>query len=99
MLDFVSSLIPTSKLDLFVRSVDISSYLPGRVRLYSQKLVGNSDLEQKIQAKLTSFAEIDRVTTNIATGSILIEYTPAVLRANKELKKIEAYIMSHARRK
>ena len=31
--------IPTSKLDLFIRSVEISSYLPGRVRLRSSKLI------------------------------------------------------------
>ena len=31
--------IPTSKLDLFIRSVEIASYLPGRVRLRSKSLI------------------------------------------------------------
>lgn len=91
--------IPTNTLDLFIRSVDISSYLPGRVRLYSNNLIGNAELEAQIQSQLGSFAEIDSVQTNVTSGSILILYTPERLRQNADLRKVEEYIMTHARRK
>lgn len=91
--------IPTNTLELFIRSVDISSYIPGRVRLYSKKLINNPGLEREVQEKLTAFAELSEVTTSTTTGSILITYEPAVLRANKELKEVEEYIITHARRR
>ena len=95
----LAELLPGSKLELFVRSVSVASYLPGRIRLYAKKLVGNAPLEKKVQDKLRAFAEISAVTTNNATGSILIEYDPDVLRRNEELKRIEDYIIKKARRK
>lgn len=91
--------IPTNKLDLFIRSVDISSYLPGRVRLYSNNLIGNAALAQEVQSQLLAFGEIDSVQTNTTSGSILILYEPERLRRNAELRKVEEYIMTHARRK
>lgn len=91
--------IPTTTLDVFIRSVEISSYIPGRVRLYSKNLVNNPSLEQQVQVQLKAFREIQSVTTNTVTGSILIQYEPEVLRQNAELRKVETYIMTHARRK
>ena len=91
--------IPTSKLDLFIRSVEISSYLPGRVRLRSSKLIGNPALEAEVQAQLGAFPELTAVETSMVTGSILIKYEPAVLRKNAELRKVEEYIMTHAKRR
>ena len=98
--------IPTNKLDLFIRSVDISSYLPGRVRLYSNKvrlysnnLIGNAGLAAEVESQLLAFGEIDSVQTNTTSGSILILYEPERLRRNAELRKVEEYIMTHARRK
>ena len=91
--------IPTNKLDLFIRSVEIASYLPGRVRLYSNNMIGDEALAQQVKSQLTAFAEIDAVTANMVSGSILIVYTPDKLRCNAELRKVEEYIMTHARRK
>lgn len=91
--------IPTTKLDLFIRSVEISSYLPGRVRLHSKQLAGNPALEVEVQAQLGAFPEIASVETSTVTGSILIKYDPAVLRKNAELRKVEEYIMTHAKRR
>jgi len=99
-LNIVKSLqIPTNQLDFFIRSVEISSYLPGRIRLRSKKLVGNPGLEHEVHAQLTAFNEIQSVETNTVTGSILILYEPAKLRQNEDLKKVEEYIALHARRK
>jgi len=89
--------IPTNRLDMFIRSVEISSYIPGRVRLRSAKLVGNPALEQEVRAQLLSFAELEKVETNTVTGSILITYQPEVLRRNAELVKVEEYIMTHVK--
>lgn len=89
--------IPTTKLDLFIRSVEIASYLPGRIRLRSKKLLGNLELERQVQ-QLRAFPEIARVETSIVTGSILIHYEPERLRQNPDLRKVEEYIMTHARR-
>lgn len=91
--------IPTNKLDLFIRSVEIASYLPGRVRLYSNNMIGDEVLAQQVKNQLTAVAEMDAVTTNTVSGSILIVYTPDKLRRNAELRKVEEYIMTHARRK
>ena len=91
--------IPTSKLDLFIRSVEISSYLPGRVRLRSSKLISSPALEVEVQAQLGAFPEIASTETSTVTGSILIKYEPAVLRRNAELRKVEEYIMTHAKRR
>ena len=91
--------IPTNQLDFFIRSVEISSYLPGRIRLRSKNLIGNPGLEQEVQTQLTAFREIQSVETNTVTGSILILYEPAELRQNADLKKAEEYIAMHARRK
>ncbi|MCI6192716.1 MAG: hypothetical protein MR644_06845, partial [Megasphaera elsdenii] len=60
-------IIPTSKWDLIMRSVTISSYLPGRIRLYSKKLVGNADLGRKVYAYIASYKEIDEVDVNVLT--------------------------------
>lgn len=92
-------IIPTSKWDLIMRSVTISSYLPGRIRLYSKKLVGNADLGRKVYAYIASYKEIDEVDINVLTGSVLIIYRPQVLRTNRELVRLENYIMSHVERR
>ncbi len=91
--------IPTNKLDLFIRSVDISSYLPGRVRLYSDNIIGNASLALEVRNQLMAFAEISQVEVNTTSGSILILYEPENLRRNADLRKVEEYIMTHARRK
>ena len=99
-MNFMGNLqIPTNTLDLFIRSVEISFYLPGRVRLHSKKLIGNPGLEHQVQQQLGAFREIERVETNTVTGSILIHYVPEILRTNRDLRKVEEYIMTHARRR
>jgi len=91
--------IPTNRLDLFIRSVEIASYLPGRVRLYLKNMIGNPSMEREVQAYLAALEGIDGVETNAVTGSILIKYDPLQLQKNAELRKVEEYIRLHARRK
>lgn len=90
---------PVSKWDFIIRSVHISSYIPGRIRLYSPKLKGNTELGRKAYAYIASYREIDSVDINVLTGSILITYQPERLRANGELARVENYIMAHVERR
>ncbi|WP_301859321.1 HMA2 domain-containing protein [uncultured Megasphaera sp.] len=91
--------LPVSKWDFIIRAVQVSSYLPGRVRLYSKKLIGNEELSRKVYAYIASYAEIDRVEINTVSGSILLIYRPQLLRTNAELARVEQYIMNHVERK
>ena len=86
------------KLELLLRSVDIASYIPGRIRLRSKKLIGNNKLEQEIKRQLKAFSEIETIEISTVTGSILITYVPEVLRRNVDLFKVEKYIASHVTR-
>jgi hypothetical protein len=61
--------IPTTKLDLLIRSVSIASYLPGRIRLRTKHLVGNPALEIEIQAQLAKFEEISKAEEYIMSHS------------------------------
>ncbi len=90
--------IPKSKLDLFIRSVEIASYMPGRVRLYSNSLVGNETLKAQVEDALRGYEELKQVTVSTTTGSILIEYVPDALRKNEELARAERYIECHAKK-
>ena len=90
--------LPKNKLDLFVRSVEVSSYIPGRVRLYSKALIGNREKCNQVFSYLHGIEELDEVKVNEVTGSILILYTPQKLRRNAELVRVEEYIKTHARR-
>ena len=74
--DTIKNAIPHAAMDMFIRSTDVASYVPGRVRLYSKQLVNNASLEKQVHERLNALVEIERVDTNIATGSILITYEP-----------------------
>ena len=90
---------PQSKLDFFVRAVEIASYIPGRVRLYARPLVGNETLAAQVKKELSGAAGMKSVRTNTTTGSILIEYDPAALRKNPDLARMEEYIRTHVKKK
>lgn len=57
-----------------------------------------AELQRQVQRELCAFPELTRVETSIVTGSILIHYEPETLRRNPDLRKVEEYIMAHARR-
>lgn len=90
---------PQSKLDFFVRAVEVASYIPGRARLYAHPLVGNAALAAQVEKELSGAAGMKSVRTNTTTGSILIEYDPATLRKNPELARMEEYIRTHVKKR
>lgn len=96
IMDFVN--IPKNKIDMFIRTVEVAAYVPGRVRLYSKQLIGNPVNCRKVKDYLRSYKELSEVEVNEVTGSILIKYTPQLLHTNKELTKVEEYIKTHVRR-
>lgn len=87
------------KLEMLLRTVDIASYIPGRIRLRTKKLIGNKKLETEIKNQLGAYSEIDSVEISTVTGSILITYVPDKLRQNIDLLKAEKYIAAHAPKK
>ena len=90
---------PQSKLDFFIRAVEIASYIPGRARLYARPLVGNAALAKQVERELSSAEGMKSVRTNTTTGSILIEYDPAMLRKNPELARMEEYSRTHVKKR
>ena len=90
---------PQSKLDFFVRAVEVASYIPGRARLYARQLVGNAALAAQVERELSGAAGMKSVRTNTTTGSILIEYDPATLRKHPELARMEEYIRTHVKKR
>lgn len=90
---------PQSKLDFFVRAVEVASYIPGRARLYARPLVGNAALAAQIERELSAAQGMKSVRTNTTTGSILLEYDPETLRKNPDLARMEAYIRTHVKKR
>ena len=91
--------LPQSKLDFFIRAVDIASYIPGRARLYAKSLVGNAALAKQIEDELSRRAGVKSVRTSTTTGSVLIEYDPEALRKDPELAAAEAYMRTHVKKR
>ena len=90
---------PQSKLDFFIRAVEIASYIPGRARLYARPLVGNEALAAQVKKELSRAAGMKNVRTNTTTGSILIEYDPETLRKDPDLARMEEYIRTHVKKR
>lgn len=84
--------IPTSKIELILRSVDKANYIPGRIRVYSKRLRGNEQLKTEIERALAKYPELDNYAINLVSGSLLIEYQPESIKFNQELCNIEQYI-------
>lgn len=90
--------IPTTKMEWFLKSVEVASYIPGRIRVYSKALINNPQLKAKTEQSLAKYPELDKVTINIISGSVLIEYRPENIRNNKELYEMEMYVKNHVKR-
>ena len=91
--------LPQNRLDIFLRTTEIASYMPGRIRVYSRSLIGNEEMERRLRHYLGTLLGIVSVETSTATGSILICYTPEILRCSAELARTEEYIRLHAKRR
>lgn len=95
----ISDLLSLQKTNLerFIQSVEISSFLPGRIRLHSKALVQNLQLQKQVTETLQGYKEISSIEINPLTGSVLIQYVPALLQKNPELARMELYIKNHSK--
>lgn len=92
-----SAFLPKQDLRSIVKKAKVSSYIPGRIRIYSSQLVNNSYAAGIVENIISGYKEIDSVKANVVTGSVLIEYRPEILRRNRELADLETYIQSKIR--
>lgn len=90
--------IPATKMEWFLKSVEVASYIPGRIRVYSKALVNNPQLKMKVEQSFIKYPELDKFTINTITGSVLIEYHPENIKNNKELCEMELYAKTHVKR-
>jgi hypothetical protein len=58
-------------------------HLPGRLRLRSAALKGNAQVCQDVGERLAASAGVRTVTANAQTGSLLLEYDPAVIAPDR----------------
>ena len=84
-------------LHAFLAGTDITSYLPGRVRVYNLALAGNEKLAEQVTSFIRSFDGVEDAVVSLPTGSLLITYEPEELRKNPHLANVEAFIREHAK--
>ena len=93
------AMFPQSKMELFLRTVEVAWFIPGRIRLYSRSLQGCAPLARETEARLSGRTGIKSVHASEVTGSILIEYDPEALRRDPELCRAEEYIRTHVKKR
>jgi hypothetical protein len=64
-------------------AVNLVHHLPGRLRLRSAALKGNARAGEDIKGRLAAIAGLRSVTANPETGSLLLEYDPAVIAPSR----------------
>ena len=70
-------------------SLQLISFIEGRVRLRSPWFVDNEKLKKQMEEYIASFTSVTRAEINVLTGSLLIEYQPEKLRAKPRLAALE----------
>ena len=73
-------------------SLQVLSFVEGRVRLRSPWFVNNERLKKQMEEYIASFTGITRAEINVLTGSLLIEYQPDKLRSKPRLAALENHL-------
>lgn len=81
------------------KHVQVLHYVPGRVRLYSHQLLNNLENVNQLKEYLNSIGEINNFSINPATGSVLIQYSPADVVSHPLLKEVENLVARQCGRK
>jgi hypothetical protein len=71
--------------------IDIVSNTPGRVRLKVDREHRLPEILTKIATALTTFAELDRVRTNINNGSLTIYYNPEKVNFAELISQLHSF--------
>lgn len=61
------------------KEVQLTHYIPGRVRVRISKVKGNASLAEEIRQNFSAIAGIQKVEANPLTGSVLVEYDPQMV--------------------
>jgi copper chaperone CopZ len=77
-----------------IEDIQITHYVPGRVRLKSRQLRGASALAQRVTQSLGSVPGVQRVEVNALTGSVLLLYDRKALAADGSLAALKKVIQS-----
>jgi Heavy metal associated domain 2 len=62
-----------------VLEIDVVHHVPGRLRLRSARLKGNARAGEEAQLHLAQLTGVTSAKANACTGSLLVEYDPAVI--------------------
>lgn len=89
---------PPTKLGALIGSMRPASFIPGRMRLYSDSLVANEPLAEQIVTCLAEYGEIDNVEIHTLTGSLLITYDEELAAESEELSQIVEYVKTHVQK-
>ena len=73
----------------FLSTVEVSSYIPGRIRCYSSLIKNNHENALILEDYFSKFDELNTFKINEVTGSVLIEYDADKVTRNPELREIE----------
>ena len=79
-------------------SLQVISFMEGRVRLRSSWFAGNEKLKKQLEEYIGSFTGITKAEINLLTGSLLIEYQPETLRTKPKLATLEKQLAGMAGR-
>lgn len=77
-------------------SLQVVSFIEGRVRLRSPWFLNNEKLKKQMEEYVASFTGVTKATINVLTGSLLIEYQPETLRTKPRLASLEKYLAGEA---
>lgn len=83
---------PQSSLERLLATIQVKSFVEGRLRVYSPCFVDNPLLKKQVEEYVRSFTGITRAEINLLTGSLLIEYQPQKLRKKPRLATLEQQI-------
>ncbi|HWR07959.1 HMA2 domain-containing protein [Sporomusa sp.] len=82
----------SAKIKLFLQQTQVLHYIPGRIRLYSQHLLNNPEIARQVSEHLETIPEIKQFAVNVATGSLLIHYSPEDVLRNPLLRDMEQLV-------
>mgnify|MGYP002623880275 CR=1 FL=1 len=83
-----------SSWDVFLGSVTVSSFIPGRIRCYSSLIENNQSNAEILRGAFAGIPAITEFKINVRTGSVLIVYSPDRVSESQSLRRIESALHS-----
>ncbi len=86
-----------SPLERLLRTVEVSSFTEGRIRVRSPWFVENPALQKQVEEYVAAFTGVKKAVITPLTGSLLIEYQPEKLRKKPGLAQLEEQLKAAAK--